>query len=168
MAKGKTTSRRVDQYTIDGEFIATHESCRAGAIAAGVKNPNANNIASFIKRGTGIHCHGFQWAYTAQPDLPGEKWKKHPTQRVRVSTHGRVEGLRGGRTFGSVRWSGYMTTQVNPKCFLMHRLVAETWIPNPDKKAVVDHIDRCKTNNHVSNLRWATQKENSVRASPIE
>ena len=42
----------------------------------------------------------------------------------------------------------------------VHRVVANAFIPNPDNKAQVDHIDRCRTNNHVSNLRWVTNLEN--------
>ena len=42
----------------------------------------------------------------------------------------------------------------------VHRLVAEAFIPNPDGKPVIDHIDRNKQNNVVSNLRWATHSEN--------
>jgi len=46
------------------------------------------------------------------------------------------------------------------KHFYVSRLVAIHYIPNPDGKPDVDHIDRDKDNNHISNLRWATEQEN--------
>jgi len=45
---------------------------------------------------------------------------------------------------------------------LVHRLVAEAFIPNPLNKAVIDHIDTNPQNNNVENLRWVTIKENCL------
>lgn len=60
--------------------------------------------------------------------------------------------------------AGYMRVElcVNKvrKCCYVHRLVAQAFIPNPEGKKEVHHIDSNRANNALSNLMWVTRIEN--------
>ncbi len=107
-----------------------------------------------------------------------EKWKpiKEYEGQYEVSNLGNVRSLRRKATNGKGFQKkknrllkpninkGYATVTLckdgKPKVFLVHRLVAIAFIPNPEGKPIVDHIDTNPLNNTVDNLRWCTQKEN--------
>ena len=55
---------------------------------------------------------------------------------------------------------GYESIKIKTKHHLIHRLVAEAFLEKVEDKPLVDHIDRNKFNNHVSNLRWVNWSEN--------
>jgi len=62
----------------------------------------------------------------------------------------------------------YLCRDGKGKYVPVSRLVALHYLPNPENKSEVDHIDRDKDNNHISNLRWATRQENcDNRGMPI-
>lgn len=65
---------------------------------------------------------------------------------------------------GWIQNTGYKTVQINNKKYSIHRLVAEAFIPNPENKPQVNHIDGNKLNNNADNLEWCTCKENVQHA----
>lgn len=60
--------------------------------------------------------------------------------------------------------SGYPVVGINKKMVRVHRLVALAFIPNPENKPYINHIDGVKNHNQKSNLEWVTPSENSIHA----
>lgn len=90
--------------------------------------------------------------------------------RYQVSTWGRVRSLKGIlKPYENAK--GYLKIGLtkNGKCHKkrVNRLVAIAFIPNPDNKPQVDHIDGNKQNNSITNLRWVTNNENQKNAAML-
>lgn len=110
----------------------------------------------------------------------GEEWKDIPSWNgfYIASTNGRIISLgRYVKNKNGIKWkepkllkqmkcstTGYYMVALSKnnraKRCTTHRLIAETFIPNPFDYPCVDHIDTNKTNNNVSNLRWCTYIDN--------
>lgn len=112
-----------------------------------------------------------------------EEWKKYKNTGYEISNIGRVRSVdryinvgdnsytrfhKGKILNQSVRESGYVTIGLRidkkRKIFYVHRLVAETFIPNPNGFPQVNHKNCNKKDNTVSNLEWVTVSENIKHA----
>lgn len=89
--------------------------------------------------------------------------------KYRITRTGRIINKKSGRELkpettknGYIRYT--LTIDGKLKHFLAHRLVAETYIPNPENKPFINHKNGIKIDNCVENLEWCTSKENHFHA----
>lgn len=119
--------------------------------------------------------------------IEGEKWKDIIGYEglYKVSDKGRVLSVKrtvkcgkcGTREMSerilktALHRDGYELVYLSDKGFQktthVHRLVAKSFIQNPERKRTVNHIDGNKENNKVENLEWATHSENMIHAWDI-
>jgi hypothetical protein len=111
----------------------------------------------------------------------GEIWMDIPGYpNYKVSNHGRVASFRGKipkLLRPSVSRYGYLQVSVisgekfgtgKKSTIAVHRLVALAFIPNPENKPCIDHINTIKTANFPENLRWVSYKENANNPITLE
>ena len=104
-----------------------------------------------------------------------ETWSDLPLNlelsRYEVSTHGRLRNKRTNYMFKlKPTLAGYIQVGLKRDDDInigigLHILVAKAFLPNPEGKSTVDHINRVRDDNRVENLRWATHSEQNKNQS---
>lgn len=96
-----------------------------------------------------------------------ELWKSIENyENYHVSTLGRVKNTTTDKILKLNSKGGYLdislVNSLGQKTFKVHRLVALAFIPNPENKTDVNHMDKNKHNNNILNLEWNTRAENNL------
>ena len=103
--------------------------------------------------------------YVELADYPNYYIKAEPPTLMRMRNGKMIECSQCLNSTKDAYWAVTLYTKERKKVKRsMHRILMETFVPNPDKKAHVNHIDGNKSNNSLSNLEWATPSENAQHA----
>ena len=112
------------------------------------------------------------WHYNLIPVLPKEEWKQYKNTNYEISNLGNVRNINGRIKSQQLDKYGYLVTDLyingKRKNLKVHRLVAETFIPNIENKPTVNHKNEIKTDNNVENLEWATVKEQNSYGTRLQ
>ena len=96
-----------------------------------------------------------------------EKYDIKNLEKYKITKDGRIWSEKSNRFLTSRICNGYNMININNRTLTIHRLVAETFIPNPNNKPYVNHINCNKIDNRVDNLEWVTQKENCEKHNKL-
>jgi hypothetical protein len=177
----QTTNQNIEIYRINpntNEIVEKYNSIEEGAKWV-VEQNLAKNLhtarccISCSVREITKSSFGFIWKIVEQNNLENEEWREviinnKKTEGYYVSSLGRFKNKKGiiMKDY-KPHHSGYIYVRVNKEKYALHRLVADTFIPNLDNKPIPNHIDGIKTNNSVKNLEWSTYSENNLHNHKI-
>lgn len=149
--------RPVIQYTLDGTYIQRFESTTSAA-----RSLNINTISqSCISRACKVmnNVGGFQWRYENELEAPiiSENGKEIPEFPKYLA----AQRSQNGYLFV------FLSNDWDRRMMLIHRIIAITFIPNPENKSEVNHKNCQRDDNRVENLEWSTRGENMLHVAMV-
>jgi predicted SAM-dependent methyltransferase len=163
--------RGVVQMTRTGQIVNTFSSIDEAGKHVKLYPGNISKMCSGKSKSK--TCGGFVWKYS-DVSTSAEVWKDLTIEgrNIEVSDHGHVRFLRCGSLYTT---KGFVDTDYHRVTirgnngdvkYPVHRLVMKAFSPIEDEtNMVVDHLDKDKTNNKLTNLEWVTKSENTKRGS---
>ena len=116
------------------------------------------------------------WNNKDKNDLPGEIWRIIPGfgERYQASSFGRIKSLFSNKKsninaiLSQSPYYGYLRTYIcgpdKQSSVACHKLIASAFLPNPENKPLVNHINSIRSDNRVINLEWCTYSENTIHS----
>ncbi len=161
-SKPRKKGTPIVQMDLDGNFIKRWKKMKDAEDALNICSGEIGQVC----RGKRKTAKCFTWKFDWEEVLEGEIWKK--CNHFHVSNMGRVKTRYDLITYGYKQGGGYLTFDIDDNKFkVIHVLVAELFIPNPNNFPIVNHLDGNKKNNKVANLEWTTTSGNMLHAHAL-
>ncbi len=152
--------RKIIQLTLDNQFICYWYGVQEASDSIGVPRKGITAVLT----GRAKSSFGYKWIYDFDL-MEGEEWRRHPIYNLYGSNYGRIKLPSGRKTFGHKTRSGYCTIGIPISNIhkMVHRIIIECWFGIIPDKMQVDHLDKIRDNNYLTNLEIVTVKENNAR-----
>lgn len=170
----KLSKKKVAQYDKNNNFINIYDSVSAAAIGTGFERSGIGKVCN----GRYPHLKGYIWKFV-NPEIKDTNPIEH---MVKIDGYEGYSVTRDGRVYSHKRKKyikyfvnhGYCCIKLmkgkKRDNLFVHRLVANAYVPNPDpkNKIFVNHKNKIRTDNNVSNLEWVTPSENIIHSNQFK
>lgn len=163
----KPITKQICQYDKKNNLINIYPSIIEASKKTNIDNGSICKVCKSINKSAG----GYIWTYIVKEKIDenlDEMVKIKNYHDYSVTRDGKIYSHKRNRFLATTKIDGYTRVHIsdgkNRRGLLVHRIVAETYILNPNNKPFVNHINKNREDNNVKNLEWVTQSENMIHA----